>query len=283
MLILVCGAKGMLGTDLIPILKKQNHEIILTDIEELDITNLNKVEILVQTIKPAMIINCAGYTQVDKAETEQDKAFLINETGTRNLAQVSKDFSIDLCHISTDYIFNGQKETAYLPDDPPDPLNFYGRSKLAGENHIRQLCNTYYIIRTSWLYGKQGQNFVRTILRLADSSPEVRVVNDQFGLPTWTVTLSHIIAELITTKRYGIYHASDDTHNKGISWFQFAQEIIFQSHRTTAIIPITSDQYPCLARRPKNSVLDLSLIKSCLTRPIPCWKESLALFLKSIL
>jgi len=282
MRILVTGAKGMLGSDLIPILQEQHHAVFLTDIEELDITRLEDVRKYVKKEKPEVIINCAAYTQVDNAEAEREQAFLLNASAVRNLALVSREQVIDLCHISTDYIFNGEKKSPYVPDDTPDPINVYGDSKLAGEKYIKELCRTYYIIRTSWLYGKNGPNFVHTMIKLAQSQPEIRVVHDQIGSPTWTVTLAGVIAQLIITKRYGVYHATDETYHKGISWYQFAQEIISTTGLPATLIPITTEQFPRPARRPKNSVLDVSSIKSILSHPLPSWQESLSCFLRTL-
>ena len=281
MKILVTGAKGMLGKDLSSILKKSNHEVLETDIEELDITQIDKVYEIVKTLKPEIILNFAAYTQVDKAEQEPEKAFLINGAGTQNLALICRDFNIDLLHISTDYIFDGEKKSPYTPFDSPNPINVYGLSKLAGEKYLQWLWDKFYIIRTSWLYGKNGPNFVFSILKLAQTRKEIKVVNDQIGSPTWTVTLSQAISEIIETKKYGIYHISDYTDH-GISWFAFAQEIINLSGSKAKIIPFKTEEFPQLARRPSNSVLDLTMTRLIFKINIPTWKESLRNFLSQI-
>ncbi len=274
MRILVTGARGMLGTDLVCILEENEHEVFATDVEELDITQLEGLQKTVRDIDPDVLINCAAYTDVDKAEEEPDKAFLINGVGAQNLALVCKDSDIDLCHISTDYVFDGTKKDPYTTDDLPNPINTYGRSKLAGEEYIQQIGHKFYIVRTSWLYGKYGKNFVYKILDLAKKQKELRVVDDQKGSPTWTVTLARVIDRLIQTKKFGIYHVTDSTPG-GISWCEFAKEITEKSGLTVRIIPISAAEFSQPARRPKYSVLDLIEIKSILNQELPSWKDSL--------
>lgn len=281
MKILVTGAKGMLGTDLVRILEENEYKVFATDIEELDITQFDSLEKKVSNISPNVIINCAAFTDVDKAEEELDKAFLINGIGVQNLALVCKDLDIDLCHISTDYIFDGTKEGPYMPGDSPNPINTYGKSKLAGEKYIQEILNKFYIIRTSWLYGKYGKNFVYTVLNLAKKQRELKIVNDQVGSPTWTITLSQVIAKLIQTQKYGIYHVTDKTEN-GITWYEFAKEILRLYKINTEVIPIKTENFPRPANRPKNSVLDLTLINSVLNESLPPFEESLKAFLSQI-
>lgn len=280
MKVLVTGAKGMLGRDLTPILEKDGHEVIPTDIEELDITRFDSLFQMTKDIHPDVVVNCAAYTNVDKAEEEPEKAFRINGLGVRNLALVCRDLDIELCHVSTDYVFDGTKKEPYKPDDPPNPINTYGKSKLAGENAVRERLKKFYIVRTSWLYGKYGKNFVSTILDLAKTRKELKVVDDQRGSPTWTVSLSRVIESLIQTQMYGIYHATDKT-DKGISWYEFAREISLLSSLQTKVIRTSTSEFPCLAKRPENSVLDLAAIESVLNKSLPSWRESLLGFLKA--
>jgi len=267
----------MLGADLVCILEEKGHEVFATDIEELDITKIDFLRKKIEDIWPDTVINCAAYTDVDKAEEEPERAFLVNGLGVQNLALVCKDLDIDLCHISTDYVFDGTKDGAYTPDDPPNPINTYGKSKLAGEKYIQELLKKFYIIRSSWLYGKYGKNFIYTVLELARKQKELRVVDDQFGSPTWTVTLARVIADIVETKKYGIYHVTDWTDN-GISWYQFAEEIVRQAGLSVKIIPIKTEEFPRPAPRPKNSVLDLTMVKLLLNESLPSWKESLQKF-----
>ena len=281
MRIIVTGARGMLGTDLVCVLEEKDHEVFATDIEELDITQFDSLEKMSRDVSPDVIVNCAAYTDVDKAEEEPEKAFLFNGIGARNLALVCRDLDIDLCHISTDYVFDGTKEGPYTPDDLANPINTYGKSKLAGEKYIQEIWNKFYIIRTSWLYGKYGKNFVYTILNSAKKQNELKVVDDQIGSPTWTVTLSRVIAKLIQTKKYAIYHVTDKTEN-GITWYQFAREIVRLSGLKTEVIPIITEDLPLPAKRPKDSVLDLTMLKLVLNEDPRYWKKSLEKFLSEL-
>lgn len=272
----------MLGTDLVPVLEGEGHEVTVTDIEELDITVPDQIKEVVRATAPDFVINCAAYTQVDKAEEEPDKAFLINGKGTENIVLVCREFGIDLCYLSTDYVFDGEKEESYVPADKTDPINTYGHTKLAGENVIQQVLDRFYIIRTSWLYGKNGKNFVNTILDLAKSQNEIKVVDDQIGSPTWTVSLARVLSKIIVTGRYGIYHVTDETGG-GISWHRFAEEIVRLMHLECRVAPVKSSEFPRLAIRPKNSVLDLTYVKMILNQELPLWKDSLNTFFQDLM
>ena len=277
MKILVTGAKGMLAHDLIPVLR-EGHDIIAPAEEDLDITRRDVVHQAMRENSIDLVVNCAAYTQVDKAEEERGKAFLVNGLGVQNLALVCQDRGIPLCHISTDYVFDGTKATPYTPFDNTNPINAYGESKLAGEKYIQWIMNKFYIVRTSWLYGKNGSNFVSTILRLAREKQKLEVVNDQRGSPTSTLSLSRGINKLIESGAYGIYHFTDDTGG-GISWYDFAGEIIRQSGSRTGVLPTTTDRFPRPAKRPSNSVLDISLFAAVTGyHPVP-WKGALEEYL----
>jgi len=273
MKILVTGARGMLAHDLIPILREE-HEVIAPAKEDLDITLRDNVYQAMRKNSPDLVINCAAYTQVDKAEEERRKAFLVNGIGVQNLALVSQDRGIPLCHISTDYVFDGTKAAAYTPFDNTNPINAYGESKLAGEKYIEWITNKFYIVRTSWLYGRAGNNFVSTILKLAKERQELEVVEDQKGSPTSTLSLSRGINELIDSGAFGIYHFTDDTDG-GISWYDFAKEIVRLSGCKTGVVPTTSDRFPRPAKRPPNSVLDISLFSAVTGFSPVQWKEAL--------
>jgi dTDP-4-dehydrorhamnose reductase len=229
---------------------------------------------MIGDICPDVVVNCAAYTDVDRAEEEREKAFLINGEGVKNLAQVCRESDIDLCHISTDYVFDGTKKGPYTPDDLPNPINVYGQSKLAGEKHILDMADKFYIIRSSWLYGKYGNNFVFKMLKLAEKQKELRVVDDQIGSPTWTGTLARVIAELIRKKRYGLYHVTDETEG-GISWCEFAKEIVRLFGLKPSVIPVKTGEFPVLAKRPRYSVLDLAGTKDILKENLPNWEDSL--------
>jgi len=277
MKVLVTGAKGMLAHDLIPVLR-QGHEVISPAEEDLDITRRAGIDEIVGKTVPDLVVNCAAYTQVDKAEEERDKAFLVNGIGVQNIALVCHERDIPLCHISTDYVFDGEKKSPYTPFDNTNPINVYGESKLAGEKYIQWVMNRFYIIRTSWLYGKAGSNFVSTILRLSKEKKELRVVEDQRGSPTSTITLSRAVAELIRSGSYGIHHFTDET-GVGISWYDFAKEIVRLSGNATKVIPVTSDEFPRPAKRPANSVLDISLFARATGHRPTDWKEALKNYL----
>lgn len=273
MKVLVAGAKGMLAHDLIPILR-EGHEVIAPAKEDFDITLRDRVSRAIRTSSPDLVINCAAYTQVDKAEEERGKAFLVNGIGVQNLALACQDKSIPLCHISTDYVFDGTKGTAYTPFDNTNPINVYGESKLAGEKYIEWIMNRFYILRTSWLYGKAGDNFVSTILKLSKERQELEVVDDQKGSPTSTRSLSRGISRLIESGAYGIYHFTDDTEG-GISWYDFAKEIVRLSGSRPRVLPTTTDRFPRPAKRPSHSVLDISLFPAVTGFKPVKWKEAL--------
>ncbi len=263
----------MLASDLIPILRER-HDVIAPAEEDLDITRRASIYEVVKKTVPDLIVNCAAYTQVDKAEEERGKAFLVNGSGVQNLALACQDKRIPLCHISTDYVFDGTKAAAYTPFDNTNPINAYGESKLAGEKYIQWIMNRFYIVRTSWLYGNNGNNFVSTILRLAQEKQELEVVQDQKGSPTSTLSLSRGISKLIESGAFGIYHFTDDTEG-GISWHDFAKEIVRLSGSKTRVLPTTTDRFPRPAKRPSNSVLDISLFSAVTGFNPVKWKEAL--------
>lgn len=281
MRILVTGARGMLGTDLVCVLEEKGHEVFATDVEELDITQPDFLARMIGDICPDVVVNCAAYTNVDKAEEEPDRAYRINGLGVNNLALACEGHDIELCHISTDYVFDGTKKGPYTPDDHPNPINAYGRSKLAGEESIREIMKKYYIIRTSWLYGKYGKNFVTTVLDLAKRQGDLRIVSDQIGSPTWTVTLARVISVIIGTEKYGMYHVTDRTGG-GISWYEFAREIVRLFGMKADVVPVKAGDLGSLAKRPRNSVLDLIATESILNVEMPYWKESLRGFFQTV-
>ena len=258
MRIIVTGAKGMLGQDLVPILKDQGHEVIPLGRQELDITDRNVVFEAIGHFHPQIVINCAAYTNVDQAEVDRDLAYAINALGVQNLALACEEKKCELVQISTDYVFDGTKTTPYRPLDPPNPINWYGYTKLAGEKFVEWHCSRFYIVRTSWLYGKYGKNFVTTILRMAKERECLEVVDDQIGSPTHTKSLSRAIANLILAQNYGVHHYTDLTQN-GISRFQFAQRVLKEANLERSIKPIKSFNLQSQAHRPQYSVLELSL------------------------
>lgn len=251
--ILITGAKGMLGQDLCPILEDEGHDIIETDVDTLDITNIEQVENVLKSKKPDIVIHCAAYTNVDKAEEDLETTTLINVKGTENIARVCGENDIAMVYISTDYVFDGTKNEAYLPDDKTNPLSNYGLTKLQGEEAVKKFCKKYYITRTSWLYGHHGKNFVETMISLADK-PELNVVNDQTGCPTWTVELSNGIAKLIRDgAEYGVYHVCGSGET---SWYGFAKEIFEQMGLKVNLKPCTTEEFPRPAKRPQHSAMN---------------------------
>ena len=249
--VLVTGAKGMLGQDLCPMLEKAGYTVIKTDVDNMDITNFENVKSVISKEKPDIIVHCAAYTNVDKAEEDIKTAHLINSTGTENVAKICGENDITMVYISTDYVFAGDKKEAYLPDDKTNPINNYGLTKLEGELAVQKYCSKYFIARTSWLYGLYGKNFVETMLSLANK-PELKVVNDQIGCPTWTVELAGGILKLLKTKEYGTYHVCGSGQT---SWYEFAKEIFKQANLNVNLKPCTTEEFPRLAKRPLCSVM----------------------------
>ena len=273
----VTGSGGMLARNLIPILSGRGYETLAPAESELDITDQNTISATVENIRPELIINCAAYTRVDDAEKEEPKALQINGDGVRNLCMTCRAMDIPLVHFSTDYVFDGTKTTPYTIDDLPNPVSAYGRTKLAGEEHILKLLDKFYLIRTSWLFGLHGPNFIETMMGLAKSKKSLDVVNDQRGCPTWSVHVSQAVADLIETGRYGTYHIT----NSGVTtWYDFAVEIFRQSGIDMKVTPVTSDRFPRPAKRPANSALDPAPLPEVLKRDMPSWQESLGEYLK---
>ena len=274
--ILVTGGNGQLASCIKDVEKQYDDlNVIYTDHLELDICNLNQIQTFFKS-NPQIdyCINCAAYTAVDKAETEAEKAFEINATGAKNLAQVCNDHDAILIHVSTDFVFDGEKNEPYTETDVANPISVYGASKLQGEVEIQQALKEYFIIRTSWLYSEYGNNFMKTMLRLAETRDGISVVSDQIGTPTYAGDLAEIIIQIINTKteKYGIYHYS----NEGVaSWFEFAKEIFKLTENKIKVNPIPSIEYLTPAKRPQFSVLDKAKIKIDLQIKIPFWGDSL--------
>ena len=242
----------MLGQDLCPILQEFGYEVIKTDIDTMDITDLNSVKNKIMEEKPDFIIHCAAYTNVDKAEDDLENAILINKIGTENVAKVCEEINATLVYISTDYVFDGEKTCGYKPDDKTNPLNNYGLTKLQGEQAVQKYCKKYYIVRTSWLYGIHGKNFVETMILMADK-PEIKVVKNQIGCPTWTVDLSKGIVRLLKENaKYGIYHVCG---GGSTSWYGFAQKIFELANLKVNLIPCTTEEFSRPTKRPKCSIM----------------------------
>lgn len=279
-MILITGGNGQLGTELRLLLEEQGvADVIATDSHDLDVTEEKEVLAFVQEKRPSVIYHCAAYTAVDKAEEEDKKLDeAVNVTGTRNIALAAKAVDAILVYISTDYVFDGKKKDGeYQVDDPTHPLNEYGRTKLLGEQAVQEIMDNYYIIRTSWVFGAYGHNFVFTMKNLAKTRDTLTVVNDQFGRPTWTRTLAEFMVYVIQQKApYGIYHLSNDN---SCSWYEFAKAVL--KDQPVEVLPVTSEEYPQKAKRPQYSVMDLSKAKA-LGFKIPTWQEALTKMLENL-
>ncbi len=283
MKILITGANGMLAKAMVEKFK-ENNELILTDVTgtelTLDITNFKEVKDFVAKTKPEMIINCAAYTNVDKAEEEKSLAKKINTIGPKNLAIVAKKNDCLLVHFSTDYVFGGDLpvEELYREDDKKTPVTVYGKTKLAGEKEIQAHADKYYIFRTAWLYG-EGKNFVKTMIKLGRENSQVKVVADQHGSPTYTKDLVDVVEQVLNQKLdYGVYHATDLGYT---TWAKFAKRIFEMTEINCKVIPVTSEEYERAANRPKNSMISKERLIS-LGIYIPSWEEGLENYLREI-
>ncbi|WCK54287.1 dTDP-4-dehydrorhamnose reductase [Aneurinibacillus sp. Ricciae_BoGa-3] len=279
MKVLITGGKGQLGTDVARILQEQGHEVYALGRDQLDITLLKETISTISEMKPDVIVHTAAYTKVDAAEEQVDQAYLVNAIGTRNIAIAADKVKAKLVHISTDYVFRGDVETPYREFDSTDPLTMYGKSKLAGEVFVRDFCKHYFILRTSWVYGKHGQNFVKTMLKLAETRSELNVVFDQVGSPTYTVDLARFILQIMETECYGTYHVSDSGH---CSWYEFAREIFELAGKDIKVNPVTTAEFPRPAPRPAYSVMDHMMIRLNRLPDLPSWQAGLRSFMEEI-
>ena len=277
MKIIITGAQGQLGQELVKQLdKKYEYDVIKTDRDTLDITNIENVNTFILDQNPDVVINCAAHTAVDICETDIENAYKINAIGPRNLAIVCDKIGAKLVQVSTDYVFDGNGTRPYREDDITCPNSVYGTSKLMGENFVREFCSKYFIVRTAWLYG-EGNNFVRTMLKLSETNSELNVVNDQIGSPTSTVDLAKAIIDLIHTEHYGIYHGTCEGQ---CSWYDFAKKIFEIKNIDIKVNPVTSDEFKRPAPRPKYSVLDNFMLKLVGLNSFRKWEDSLEEYLK---
>lgn len=285
-MIWLIGNMGMLGTEVETLLEQQKRNYIATD-REVDITDIEQLKEVVSNKPISWIINCAGHTFVDRAEDEPELAFKINADGPLNIAHIAGKKNAKLIHISTDYVFDGTKEGAYVEMDLPNPISVYGKSKFKGEMNIAETVRTYFIIRTAWLYGKNGRNFVHTMLRLFKEKTEVRVVADQWGSPTYAPDLAAAVIRIIDIDpvTFGLYHFTNEGR---INWYQFASEIYNLAvkegliDRAVQVLPISTGQYPAKAARPANSCLSKEKISRDFNISLKPWQESLARFISTI-
>ncbi len=279
MRIMVTGCNGQLGRA-INVEAKLDPQItvINTDVEDLDITKLEDVIAYIEEQKPDVIVNCAAHTGVDACETQEESAYRINAIGPRNLSIGANLVNATLVHVSTDYVFSGDDGKVYTEFDQVNPQGAYGRTKLAGENFVKEFADRYFILRTAWLYG-DGNNFVKTMLRLAQTNDTVRVVGDQFGTPTSAKELAKAIMQLLQTREYGTYHATCEGE---CNWADFAREIFRQANLSTEVVSITTEEYNAPAKRPAYSVLDNYMFRLCTDIRFAKWEDALVEYMKSL-
>lgn len=279
--ILVTGCNGQLGRAVNQVYAKEaaagEVELINTDVCDLDITNIDDVMSMVKEKKPHVIINCAAHTNVNKCESDWDNAYRINAIGARNLSIAADRECAKLIHVSTDYVFDGEGDKPYTEFDETVPCGAYGKTKLEGEKFVRQFTNRFFIVRTAWLYG-DGNNFVRTMLKLSETNEEVRVVSDQFGTPTSAMELARMLHFIEPTENYGVFHA---TCEGSCSWADFATEIFRMAGKDTLVKYITTAEYPTPAKRPAYSVLDNYMLRLTTSYQMADWKEALAEYMNS--
>lgn len=284
MKVLVTGVKGQLGYDVVAELTKRGHEAVGVDIEEMDITDAESVNKVIGEAAPDAVIHCAAWTAVDAAEDEENipKVKAVNVDGTRNIAEVCKKLDCKMIYISTDYVFNGQGTEPWQPDCKDyAPLSVYGQTKLDGELAVAELLEKYFIVRIAWVFGVNGKNFIKTMLNVGKKYPEVRVVSDQIGTPTYTYDLARLLVDMAETEKYGYYHAT----NEGgyISWYDFTCEIFRQAGYDTKVTPVTTEEYGISkAARPFNSRLDKSKLSENGFESLPTWQDALSRYLKEI-
>lgn len=279
MTILITGAKGQLGQELCELLRQQSIDYVAYDSEEMDITNVEQTFNMINEINPSVVYHCAAYTSVDAAEDEgKSLNYAVNVDGTKNVALACKRIGATMVYISTDYVFDGKtREYPYVESDKTSPLNEYGKAKLLGEQSVQDNLSNYYIIRTSWVFGEYGNNFVYTMKRLTEKNKELTVVCDQIGRPTWTKSLAEFMTYLVESNcEYGIYHFSNDNQ---CTWYEFAKEIL--KDENVVVNPVTSEQFPTKAKRPEYSIMDLEKAKAT-GFDIISWQEALSCFLEVV-
>ena len=279
MKVFVTGVKGQLGYDVVNELEKRGLEAIGVDIQEMDITDADSVNQVIGAAAPDAVIHCAAYTAVDAAEDNVEICRKVNADGTQNIANMCRKLDIPMIYISTDYVFDGQGERPWLPEDERAPLNVYGQTKYEGDLAVQNTLDKYFIVRIAWVFGVNGKNFIKTMLNLGKTRDHLTVMNDQFGSPTYTYDLARLLVDMIQTDKYGIYHAT----NEGIcTWYEFACEIFRQAGITVDVTPVSADQYPAKAKRPSNSRMSKDKLEENGFERLPSWQDALGRYLKEI-
>ncbi len=279
MKVLVTGVNGQLGYDVVKELNKRNIECVGADLNDFDITDREQTLSFICECRPDAVVHCAAYTAVDRAEDDEETCRKVNVLGTENIALACKEIDAKMLYVSTDYVYGGKGSEPFLPTDKTNPKSVYGLTKLDGENAVRELLTRYYVVRTSWVFGINGNNFVKTMLRLSETHDELRVVDDQIGSPTYTPDLARLICDLIVTESYGTYHGTNENY---CSWAEFAQEIMKKWERSCKITPIPSSEYPARAERPLNSRLSKTCLDEIGIERLPTWQDALDRYYKEL-
>lgn len=280
MKVLVTGVGGQLGHDVVRELEQRGHEVTGVGREEMDITDAEKVRKVIRDCVPDAVIHCSAYTAVDRAEDEADQCRKVNVEGTKNIAEICAELDCKMIYISTDFVFSGEGERPWETDDAAGPISVYGRTKYEGEDEVKSRLDKFFIVRISWVFGKNGNNFVKTMLRIGKENGAVKVVDDQIGSPTYTRDMAVLLADMVQTEKYGVYHAS----NEGFcSWYDFAKEIFrLAGMDDVSVTPITSDQFPAKAKRPFNSRMSKEkLVKEGFNK-LPSWQDALKRYLQEL-
>ena len=279
MKVLVTGTKGQLGYDVVNELEKRGHTAVAVDIEEMDITDAVSVERVMTEAEVEAVIHCAAYTAVDAAEDNVEICRRVNAEGTENIAKVCKKLDLKMIYISTDYVFDGEGERPWEPDDERHPLNVYGQTKYEGELAVEKYLEKYFIVRIAWVFGVNGKNFIKTMLKLSETHEELNVVDDQVGSPTYTYDLAVLLVDMVESDKYGRYHAT----NEGLcTWYEFAKEIFRQAGVEVKVNPVTSDMFPAKAKRPKNSRMSKEKLDANGFHRLPTWQDALERYLSEI-
>lgn len=279
MKVLVTGTKGQLGYDVVNELEKRGHTAVAVDIGEMDITDAVSVERVITEAEVEAVIHCAAYTAVDAAEDNVEICRRVNAEGTKNIAKVCKKLDLKMIYISTDYVFDGEGERPWEPDDERHPLNVYGQTKYEGELAVEKYLEKYFIVRIAWVFGVNGKNFIKTMLKLSETHEELNVVDDQVGSPTYTYDLAVLLVDMVESDKYGRYHAT----NEGLcTWYEFAKEIFRQAGVEVKVNPVTSDMFPAKAKRPKNSRMSKEKLDANGFHRLPTWQDALERYLSEI-
>lgn len=280
MKVFVTGVRGQLGYDVVKELEKRGIEAVGVDIQEMDITDEASVSRVIRGESPDAVIHCAAYTAVDAAEENEDLCRRVNADGPRYIAKVCRDLDIKMIYISTDYVFSGQGEMPWEPEDEKAPQSVYGRTKYEGELAVQELLEKYFIVRIAWVFGVNGRNFVKTMLKLSENHDVITVVNDQFGSPTYTYDLARLLVDMVLTDKYGVYHAT----NEGIcSWYDFARAIFEEAGISMTVKPVSTAEYGAKASRPANSRMSKDKLEENGFERLPDWRDALKRYLDILL